>query len=297
MGKTVRKFSKKAKKSQYKRKTKGRKPIRRKSTRRIRGGKAEVTIKTMQGHLDDAIEIVKDKGINEWAGPQGDPEGIFTTLNNLLTSKSGVLKEGSCGEDQTCRSNKGEIYNKAYFIVDDYTWSMREEKKRLLEELKQKVVKFTGAEPNKMKANLKTIIGFEHEKNQTEQAKQNEGYKPKTVFHYNIPTRTGRIGLQPFSDGAYLSKILNDHLSTDVFVSTRSTSNVDSCTSDQGGGQSSYWIAQHKPTEKLIYACRPIYKEEGKGNFKNIIRVYVLKGGTLSSTKTYLTYEGWENLE
>ena len=59
MGKTIRKFSKKRKQTQNKRKTKGRKPIRRKSVRhgRKRGGNTETTYEDMKPAYDVRFEV------------------------------------------------------------------------------------------------------------------------------------------------------------------------------------------------------------------------------------------------
>jgi len=59
MGKTIRKFSKKRKQTQNKRKTKGRKPIRRKSVRhsRKRGGNTETTYEDMKPAYDVQFEV------------------------------------------------------------------------------------------------------------------------------------------------------------------------------------------------------------------------------------------------
>jgi len=106
MGKTIRKFSKKRKQTQNKRKTKGRKPIRRKSVRhgRKRGGNTE----NIDKHLIPACEILYE--VERAAKALYDPEKV-----------KDILIELSSDGKESCRSvNKTKIETVQRYIQDLY---------------------------------------------------------------------------------------------------------------------------------------------------------------------------------
>ena len=106
MGKTLRKFSKKGKKTQQRRKTKGKKPIRRKSVRRGRktGGDPNAW-RTVAVGVDNAIDqIIKEK----------NNEAAVNELDSLLKDKSTLFDwSGSCSGDIKCELQKSHNYAKA----------------------------------------------------------------------------------------------------------------------------------------------------------------------------------------
>jgi len=106
MGKTIRKFSKKRKQTQNKRKTKGRKPIRRKSVRhsRKRGGNTETTYEDMKPAYDVQFEVERA------AKALYDPEKV-----------KDILIELSSDGKESCRSvNKTKIETVQRYIQDLY---------------------------------------------------------------------------------------------------------------------------------------------------------------------------------
>jgi hypothetical protein len=124
MGKTIRKFSKKGKKTQYKRKTKGKKPIHRKSVRRnkFRGGDASQQIKTK---VDEAVRLVykkpetnanlnQAKNILEELSKPGQPS--CSTLSRFEKAKS-KMGFGKDNKDQACEKAKTKEYIKALMLL------------------------------------------------------------------------------------------------------------------------------------------------------------------------------------
>ena len=107
MGKTIRKFSKKRKQTQNKRKTKGRKPIRRKSVRhgRKRGGNTE----NIDKHLIPAYEILYE--VESAAKALDDTDKVKGILKNL--SSDG---KGSCIRTLTKLTKR--FLHKNYIYID-----------------------------------------------------------------------------------------------------------------------------------------------------------------------------------
>ena len=110
MGKTLRKFSKKGKKTQQRRKTKGKKPIRRKSVRRGRktGGDPNAW-RTVAVGVENAVTEI-DKGNNNEA---------VNELDSLLKDKSTLFDwSGSCSGDMKCELKKSHSYAKAKELAE-----------------------------------------------------------------------------------------------------------------------------------------------------------------------------------
>ena len=105
MGKTIRKFSKKRKQTQNKRKTKGRKPIRRKSVRhgRKRGGNTEIPYEDMKPAYDLRFEV-------ERAAKALDDHKKVTDILIKLSSDG----KGSCIRAYTNRVTRGLYNNHEY---------------------------------------------------------------------------------------------------------------------------------------------------------------------------------------
>lgn len=103
MGKTLRKFSRKGKKTQIRRKTKGKKPTRRKSVRRnkFKGGDASQDIKTK---VDEAAKLVFEK-----------PE----TPNNLKQAKKILEELSESGQSSCSTSTFGKAFSKIGLGTDN----------------------------------------------------------------------------------------------------------------------------------------------------------------------------------
>tara|TARA_B100001287_G_scaffold90352_1_gene75698 strand:- start:7332 stop:8051 length:720 start_codon:yes stop_codon:yes gene_type:complete len=129
MGKTLRKFSKKGKKTQYRRKTKGRKPIRRKSVRRGKkmGGDADAGVK-----LNKKVEAIKTY-IKEQ-----DSSGSINQGNLMLQFKPILASKGKDGKEScrskygfsnwTCERKKFDAYVKAKHLAEKYLPNLKNEK-------------------------------------------------------------------------------------------------------------------------------------------------------------------------
>jgi hypothetical protein len=138
MGKTIRKFSKKRKQTQNKRKTKGRKPIRRKSVRhsRKRGGNTEIPYEDMKPAYDVRFEVERA------AKALDDPK----TVNDILIKLSSDRKV-SCIRAYKNRVNR--------YLYKNYQYSDAEKACELLKQrqyLKAYILgKLIGLEDNIMK--------------------------------------------------------------------------------------------------------------------------------------------------
>ena len=135
MGKTVRKFSKKGKKTQYRRKTKGRKPIRRKSARRGKkmGGDAGVK-------LNEKVEAIKTYIKDEGSGTTGSiDEGSLKQMFEPILAAKGKFGKESCTSwgtsDWTCERRKFDAYVKAKHLAETYLPTRTD----LIEKLDEKI--------------------------------------------------------------------------------------------------------------------------------------------------------------
>ena len=149
MGKTLRKFSRKGKKTQVRRKTKGKKPTRRKSVRRnkFKGGDASQHIKTK---VDEAVKLVfkkpetpdnlnQAKNILEELSEPGQPS--CSTLSYFEKAKS-RMGFGKDNKDQACEKAKTKEYMKALFLLD----RMPEQDEKLSQLLVEKTDRGAGNE-------------------------------------------------------------------------------------------------------------------------------------------------------
>lgn len=118
MGKTIRKFSKKRKQTQNKRKTKGRKPIRRKSVRhsRKRGGNTE----NIDKHLIPACEILYEV------------ERAAKALDNHEKVKDILIKLSSDGKGSCIRAYTNRVTRGLY--RETYQYSVTEKECELLKQ-------------------------------------------------------------------------------------------------------------------------------------------------------------------
>ena len=117
MGKTIRKFSKKRKQTQNKRKTKGRKPIRRKSVRhsRKRGGNTETTYEDMKPAYDVQFEV----------------ERAAKALDNTETVKEILEKLSSDGKGSCIRAYTNRVTR---LLHKNYKYSYPEKECELLKQ-------------------------------------------------------------------------------------------------------------------------------------------------------------------
>jgi len=149
MGKTLRKFSRKGKKTQVRRKTKGKKPTRRKSVRRnkFKGGDASLHIKTK---VDEAGKLVfkkpetpnnlkQAKKILEELSEPGQPSCSTLSRFEKATSKMGFGKDN---KDQACENAKFKEYMKALFLLH----RMPEQNEKLSQLLVEKTNRGAGDE-------------------------------------------------------------------------------------------------------------------------------------------------------
>jgi len=117
MGKTIRKFSKKRKQTQNKRKTKGRKPIRRKSVRhsRKRGGNTEIPYEDMKPAYDVRFEV----------------ERAAKALDHTETVKEILEKLSDHGKESCIRTYKNRGKR---FLYKNYEYSDTEKACELLKQ-------------------------------------------------------------------------------------------------------------------------------------------------------------------
>lgn len=267
MGKTLRKFSKKGKKTQQRRKTKGKKPIRRKSVRRGRktGGDPNAWWTVAVG-VENAIDkIIKEK----------NNEAAVNELDSLLKDKSTLFDwSGSCSGDIKCELQKSHNYAKAKELAKLLN------EHDLENELNNKITR--------KKANKAVSTDDAFTKHELEVLRQaiEENKQPNMQKVKKSVQKLPNPGYLSVNKGDIKNDNLAAYLNTtygDNFTKLNIFETAMSCHSDATGGSNYNYFPALKNDWKYTL-CDVIDISRGKGQLTDVFKIRVQQGQAGNAT-------------